>query len=286
MLGQGLDLGGCQAVERDAGDVREAGPERLVFRPEGDQHQYRQGADALDRQIEHFERGRIGPVDVFEQHQYRLLPRQCFELVEQGRQGQAALLRRAQCERRVALAGRDRQQGSKERCGLRDARRRQYGFELLELRLGRVLGSEAGGAPQLHDKGVQDAVAVIGRALIPQPRVRLARDHGGELSGEPRLADAGLAREQDDLAGAGPGRAQAVAQQGALRRPADEVGEPAPRRLEAALCYSDAFDHEGFDRLGKALRYLAAEVAQPEQVADQAAGGAGDDKLPGFGKSL
>jgi hypothetical protein len=87
-----------------------------------------------------------------------------------------------------------------------------------------------------------------------------------------------------------PAPAQAArrrfAQQGALRRPADEVGEPAPRRLEAALCYSDAFDHEGFDRLGKALRYLAAEVAQPEQVADQAAGGAGDDKLPGFGKSL
>jgi hypothetical protein len=55
--------------------VREAGPGRLVFRPEGDQQQYRQGADALDRQIEHFERGRIGPVDVLEQHQYRLLPR-------------------------------------------------------------------------------------------------------------------------------------------------------------------------------------------------------------------
>ena len=41
-------------------------------------------------------------------------------------------------------------------------RRRQYGFELVELRLGRVLGGEAGGALQLHDKGVQDAVAVIG----------------------------------------------------------------------------------------------------------------------------
>jgi hypothetical protein len=43
------------------------------------------------------------------------------------------------------------------------------------------------------DKRVQDAVAVIGRALIAQPRVRLVRDLGGELSGEPRLADAGLA---------------------------------------------------------------------------------------------
>jgi hypothetical protein len=60
MLGQGLDLGGRQAVERDAGDVREAGPGRLVFRPEGEDRQHRQGADPLDRQIEHFERGRIG----------------------------------------------------------------------------------------------------------------------------------------------------------------------------------------------------------------------------------
>jgi hypothetical protein len=31
---------------------------------------------------------------------------------------------------------------------------------------------------------------------------------------------------------------------------------------------------------------LPAEVAQPEQVADQAAGGAGEDNLSGFGKSL
>ena len=122
--------------------------------------------------------------------------------------------------------------------------------------------------------------------MIAQPRVRLVRDLGGELSGEPRLADAGLAREQDDLAGAGPGLAQAVAQQGALRRPADEVGEPAARRLEAAFRHGDALDREGLDRLGEALRCLPAEVAQPEQVADQAAGGAGEDDLPGFRQSL
>jgi hypothetical protein len=248
--------------------VRELGPGRLVFRPEGDQHQYRQGADALDRQIEHFERGRIGPVGVLEHHQYRFLPRQCFELVEQGRQGQAALLRRAQCERRIAAASGDRQQGSEERRGFGDAGRRQYRFELVELRLRRILGGEAGGAPQRHDKGVQDAVAVIGRALIAQPRVRLVRDLGGELSGEPRLADAGLAREQDDLAGAGPGLAQAVEQQGALRRPADEVGDPAARRVEAALRHGGALDHEGFDRLGEALYRLPAEIGELEQVAD------------------
>ena len=116
----------------------------------------------------------------------------------------------------------------------------------------------------MPDKGVQDAVAVIGRALIAQPRVRLARD----LGGEPRLADAGLAREQDDLAGASPGLAQTVAQYRTLRHPADEVGNPAPRRLEAALRYGDTLDRESFDRLGKTLRCLPAEIAQPEQIAD------------------
>ena len=132
---------------------------------------------------------------------------------------------------------------------------------LVEQRLGRVLGGEAGSTPQLLDKGVQDAVAMIGRALIAQPRVGLARDLGGELDGEPGLADASLARKQDDLAGAGPGRAQALAQYRTLRRPADEVGEPAARRLEAALCCGDPLDREGFDRLGKALHRLPAEVA-------------------------
>ena len=68
--------------------------------------------------------------------------------------------------------------------------------------------------------------------------------------------------------------------------PPDEVGEPATRRLEAALRHGDAFDREGFDRLGKALRCLGAEIGEPKQVADQAAGGAGDDDLPGFRQSL
>src|SRR6202040_1648725 len=108
-----------------------------------------------------------------------------------------------------------------------------------------------------------------GRALIAQPRVRLACDLGSELSGKPRLADAGLAREQDDLARAGPGLAQAAAQQGALRRPAAEVDEPAARRLETAFGHGDALDHKGLDRRGETLRCLPAEIGEPEEVADE-----------------
>src|SRR5262245_32038722 len=67
--------------------------------------------------------------------------------------------------------------------------------------------------------------------------MRLVRDLGGELRGEPRRADAGLAREQDDLAHAGPGLAQALAQQGALRHPPTRSVSPrraASNRLSAA----------------------------------------------------
>jgi hypothetical protein len=62
--------------------------------------------------------------------------------------------------------------------------------------------------------------------------------------------------------------------------------DPAARRLEPAFGYGDALDREGLDRLGKALRCLPVEVAQPEQIADQAEGGASEDDLPGFGQSL
>ena len=82
------------------------------------------------------------------------------------------------------------------------------------------------------------------------------------------------------------GRAQPVAQYRTLHRPADEVGDPAARRLEAAFGYGDVLDREGLDRLGKALDRLPAEVAQPEQIANEAAGDASEDDLPGFGKSL
>src|SRR6516164_7225081 len=67
---------------------------------------------------------------------------------------------------------------------------------------------------------------------------------------------------------------------------AHEVGNPAARRLEPAFRCSDTFGREGFDRLGETLHRLPAEGAQPEQVADQAAGGAGEDDLPGFRQSL
>ena len=75
------------------GDVGQAPPRRLEFRAEGDQQQHRQLAHALDGEIEHLQRGRVGPMRVLEQHQHRLLLRQPLHLIEQREQGLPPLLR-------------------------------------------------------------------------------------------------------------------------------------------------------------------------------------------------
>ncbi len=71
-----------QPAERDRRDLRQALPGRVEFRPEGDQQQHRQTPDPLDREIEQFERGRIGPMCILEQHQHRLSPCKAFDLIQ------------------------------------------------------------------------------------------------------------------------------------------------------------------------------------------------------------
>jgi hypothetical protein len=52
----------------------------LELGPVGCDQQHRQVRDLLDRKVERLARGRIDPMQVFEDHQYRLPPRQRLEL--------------------------------------------------------------------------------------------------------------------------------------------------------------------------------------------------------------
>jgi hypothetical protein len=72
-------------------------------------------AHPLDRQIEELEGGGIRPVRILEREQDRLPPGEILELIEQCRERAAALLRRAERQRRISLAKRDRQQRSENR---------------------------------------------------------------------------------------------------------------------------------------------------------------------------
>ncbi len=79
-----------QPAERQHGDVRLPGPRRLKFRPEGDDEQDRERLQSFDGQRQEFDRRRVAPMRVLEQHQNRPALRQGFEPVEQHAEEAAA----------------------------------------------------------------------------------------------------------------------------------------------------------------------------------------------------
>src|SRR5262249_54428905 len=100
-------------------------------------------------------------------------------------------------QRRIALVERDRQQRSKKRYYGFNPRavRSQHRFQLVEALLGRIVGLEPSGPLQLGDERTKRTIDVIGRALIPQARVRLASDALDESRRKAGLADPRLARD-------------------------------------------------------------------------------------------
>src|SRR5215471_19611350 len=92
-----------QAIERQHGHLRLAGPGRLEFGTEGDNQQYRQAADPLDGEIEQFARSWIGPMGILEDHDHRLPARQTVELAEQRLQCPVLLALRTEIGQRISL---------------------------------------------------------------------------------------------------------------------------------------------------------------------------------------
>src|SRR5262249_40287656 len=103
------------STERQGADVGETDPGRPELRSKGEQCKDRQLVHPLDGQIEQLEGGGVRPVRILERKQDRLPAGETPRLIEHGRQRPAALLRGAERQRRIALAERDRQQGSKKR---------------------------------------------------------------------------------------------------------------------------------------------------------------------------
>jgi hypothetical protein len=105
--------------------------------------------------------------------------------------------------------------------------------------------------------------------------VRLAGDALVESGHQARLADPGLARDQDDLSFALPGAALAVQQEIDLILATDEACPTRwADRLEAALGSRHALNRPRGHRFGDALDAVPAEVTQPKQIAKQTPRGA------------
>ena len=160
-------------------------------------------------------------------------------------------------------------------------------LEPVQPALDAVVRGEARGMGELLDHRVERRVGVVGRALVAQQEVRLAGHRLDQSFGDPRLADPGLAGEQDHLPFAGLGLPPALDQQGQFLIAADDRRHAA--RLpggEAALERALAEHDEGGGRFLDPLERLRAERAQHEQVAEQPAGRFGDHDRAGLGHAL
>ncbi len=139
---EGRPLAAAEPVERQHRHLRLSGPGRLELGAERCDQQHRQARDPLDGKVEHLARGRIDPMHILEDHQYRLPPRQRLELAQQRRQCPLLLALRAEVERREALAAGKRQHlGDQRRVVARFRPVAEQHLQLFQLRRRRVVAA-------------------------------------------------------------------------------------------------------------------------------------------------
>ncbi len=135
--------------------------------------------------------------------------------------------------------------------------------------------------------GCRAEFGVVGRALVADQDVRLGRHRLHHGFRDPRLADAGLAGEQDELPLAAPGLPPPLDQECQLLVAPDDRRHPA--RLpggEAALEGALADDGESRCRLGDSLEALRPQRPQHEQIPQEPSGRRSHDDLTGIGHAL
>jgi hypothetical protein len=285
-----LDVGLLEPSELQRRQIRRAHPRQREFVAECQNEQQAKLVGQPDREPEQLERGRIGPMQILDDADHRRLGAQALQALDQRGKRIAPQLLRCPVERRIVSVGGDRQQVRKQR---HECRRLQIAapeqrFELAQPLVVAIAGAELRRPLQLRDDRIERAGAMMRRALIAQPDVRLRRDPLiEEMRRKPRLADAGLAANQHDLALAAPGPLLALGQALEFMLAADEPGEARGAvGFEAARERRWTLHHRDFDRLAESLDRTRAEFAQLKQIAEQPARRGRDDDGAGFGEGL
>ena len=201
--------------------------------------------------------------------------------MKQRREQLFALALRGQAE--LGRAARQRQQVGDQRdlITVASARRDQV-RELAEPLLGRVVMREACGPFELRDKGMERAVLMVRRAEIAQPRVRPAFEPLAQRRGQPRFADARLARQQYHLPLARRGALPAAQQLVQFLLASDERRQRAgAQRLEPAFDRARPQRLPDRQRRREALDLDRAEIAQFEEIANEPPGALCDHDAAG-----
>ena len=206
---------------------------------------------------------------VLDQQHYRHPPRHGLDLADQRLVGPLLAPLRAHFRAGRSIRGNAQQARDQAVVLLRRVHPGEEAAQLAPPILRRVLPREPGGLLQLGDHRMQRALGVIGRAVVVQPRARLAAQPRLQRVGQPRLADARLALDQHHAARAVAGLAPAAQQQVQLLLAPDQSGEAfRPQRLEAAAALAFRQHPPRPHPFGAALERLQAEVLAGEQAAD------------------
>ena len=225
---------------------------------------------------------------ILEQDQQRPL-RHAGELLEQGLERQRLLALGRDLERRVALAGRDRQQRRQQRrrAGDLTATLAEQRLELVELDLRRIGLLQVGRALQLVEHRMQRAVDVERRAVVAQHGGVLAEHVLAERLHDARLADPGLAGQQDHVAVARPGALPARQQQPDLLVAADQRRQAAPGGgLEPTRRAGRLAHLVDRDRRLDSLDHVRTALLEDDQALDQPPGPLADHDGAGLGQLL
>jgi hypothetical protein len=133
----------------------------------------------------------------------------------------------------------------------------------------------------------QRAVLMIGRAEIAQAEMRLGLELLLQCRDDARLAEAGFARDQHDLAVARLGARPAAQQQVDFLVTADQPGQRrSVQGLEPALDDTRTHHLPSRDRRDDSLHLDGAEVAVLGEIADQPPRACGDDDRVRLGQGL
>ncbi len=276
-----------QAAELQHDRVRRIHPigRRRVARAEDQQHALL--ADQRGQRLEHRERGRVEPVQILDDEAERLAARENEALFDQHRDRRLAeLLGRLAAEGRIDEADAEhsgeRLRGIGARAGSAGKRGLQPGEG------GSVIGrvGQMRTRPEMIEHRPQRAVAIkLGGTEAEQRRVG-GDAHGEEFLDQPRLADAGLAGDEHDVAVASPRARPLRAEHGELRATSAESGEPAQAHLGAIRRIGLAQHAPGTMRLGEATQRNLAQGLADEACADARMRGLADHDAVLLGETL
>ena len=216
---QRVGLFAGEAPEGDQRDMRTVREAICLLGPGRREQHEREVGNPCRQQVEDLERRGVAPVEILDEEQERRLRGAVTEEADQGLQGgPAARLRRL---RGLRLSGRCAADDVEEaRAVIRRRCPEQRGVFLGLARFG-IVRRHAGQRAEHLGQRMERAVDVARRALELKTLVALGGQRAAQAEGEMRLADAGLAHEQHDLAIAAARLLPELARPRGLAFPAD-----------------------------------------------------------------